>query len=89
MTSHTHHISTDGGNLEVKTFSNEFEERNFHSLVRDKADKIFSQNLPENKGKTIYDIRSKVFDELIYVYLSNELEGFDNYDKPFSDRLRK
>lgn len=83
---HTHHISTTGGLLTVQTFSNEFEERKFYSMVKNESETIFSQKLPENAGKTFSEVRSKVFDRLMYVYLSNELEGFENYDEPFSNK---
>jgi hypothetical protein len=79
---HTHHISTGAGFSKVNTFPDEFEERKFYSRVRDKSEIVFRQNLPENKGKTLSEIQSIVWQELMYRYISQDLEGFNNYDNP-------
>lgn len=76
---HTHHISTGGGLVKVQTFPDEFEERKFYSRVKDKSEIVFRQNLPENQGKTLSEIQSKVWQELMYRYISQDLEGFENY----------
>ena len=76
---HTHHISTGGGLLKVQTFADEFEERKFYSRVKDKSEIVYRQNLPENQGKTLSEIQSKVWQELMYRYIHCDLEGFDNY----------
>ena len=83
---HTYHISTGGGFSKVNTFPDEFEQRKFYSRVRDKSDIIFRQNLPENKDKTLSDIQSKVWHELMYRYIHCDLEGFDNYDNSSKSR---
>jgi hypothetical protein len=83
---HTHHISTGAGLSKVQTFPDEFEQRKFYSRVKDKSEIIFRQNLPENQGKTLSDIQSIVWQELMYRYIHNDLEGFDNYDN--SSNLR-
>lgn len=79
---HTHHISTGGGFSKVQTFPDEFEERKFYSRVKNESEIVFSQNLPENQGKTLSEIQSKVWHELMYRYIHCDLEGFNNYDNP-------
>lgn len=83
---HTHHISTGGGFSKVQTFPDEFEERKFYSMVKDKSEIVFRQNSQENKGKTLSEIQSKIWQELMYRYISQDLDGFDNYDNSSNSR---
>jgi len=77
---HRHGISTAGGSVSINTFSDEWEEKKFHSMVKLRADEEFEARLPQNKGKDYSAVKSKVFERLMYVYISRELEGFNNYD---------
>ena len=80
---HTHGVLTGGGSISVDTFPNEYEENKFLQIVNIRATDEFNKRLPENEGKTFSEVRSMVFDALMYVYISRELVGFSNYDEPF------
>lgn len=66
------------GGKTVSTFANDNEVISFMELVEKKTKKDF--NLIENKGKTFSEVRAKVHNELMNVYLSRDLEGFENFD---------
>ena len=67
-----------GGTKTVSTFANDNEVTHFIKLVEEKAKRDFK--LIENEGNTFSEVRTKVHNELIYIYLSRDLEGFENFD---------
>lgn len=66
------------GGKTVSTFANDNEVISFMELVEKKTKKDLS--LIENKGKTFSEVRVNVHNELMYIYISRDLEGFENYD---------
>ena len=48
------------------------------TLVEEKTKKDFK--LIENEGKTFSEVRAKIHNELMYIYISRDLEGFENFD---------
>ena len=73
----TQYIGAMGGKT-VSTFANDNEVISFMELVEKKTKKDLS--LIENKGKTFSEVRVNVHNELMYIYISRDLEGFENYD---------
>lgn len=73
-----------GGTKTVSTFANDNEVTYFMKLVEEKAKKDFK--LIEHEGISFSEVRGKVHNELIYVYLSRDLEGFENFDTLNSTR---
>ena len=73
----TQYIGAMGGKT-VSTFANDNEVISFMELVEKKTKKDFS--LIENEGKTYSEVRANVHNELMYIYLSRDLEGFENFD---------
>ena len=66
------------GGKTVSTFANDNEVISFMELVEKKTKKDLS--LIENKGKTFSEVRVNVHNELMYIYISRDLEGFENFD---------
>ena len=73
----TQYIGAMGGKT-VSTFANDNEVISFMELVEKKTKKDLS--LIENKGKTFSEVRVNVHNELMYIYISRDLEGFENFD---------
>ena len=80
---HKHGVLVSGGIAGVSTFPNDEELKKFRLLVNSKATDEFNARLPQNEGKDFSTVRGEVSVRLMYVYISRELEGFDNYDKPY------
>lgn len=66
------------GGKTVSTFANDNEMMRFVNLVDEKAKKDFK--LIENESSNFSEVRAKVHNELMWVYLSRDLEGFENFD---------
>lgn len=62
----------------VQTFANDDEIIRFRNLVEEKSKMDFK--LLENEGKTFSEVSSKVYNELMHIYLSRDLKGFENFD---------
>jgi hypothetical protein len=62
----------------VQTFANDNEIIRFRNLVEEKSKMDFK--LLENEGKTFSEVSSKVYNELMHIYLSRDLKGFENFD---------